>query len=68
MHVTKQLGCYGIEQAGIAIQPGDHQHAYFRAINYGLYCQIPEQVFSDGVLHQFDVPADAEVRPILGGW
>jgi hypothetical protein len=27
-----------------------------------------DQVFSDGVLYQFDVPADTDVRPIPGGW
>jgi hypothetical protein len=37
-------------------------------INYRLYCQTRDQVISDGVLHQFDVPADVEVHPIPGGW
>ena len=37
-------------------------------IQYRLYCQIERDVFTDGVLHQFDVAADAEVKPIPGGW
>jgi hypothetical protein len=37
-------------------------------LQYRLYCQIGEEVFTDGVLHEFEVPPDAEVRPIPGGW
>ncbi len=37
-------------------------------VQYRLYCQIGEEVLTDGVLHEFDVPPDAEVRPIPGGW
>src|SRR5438309_5784868 len=38
------------------------------AVQYRLYRQIDNRVFTDGVLHQFEVPADAAVRPIPGGW
>lgn len=30
-------------------------------VQYRLYCQVRGQVFTDGVLHQFDVPADEDV-------
>jgi hypothetical protein len=32
-------------------------------VQYRLYCQVRGQVFTDGVLHQFEVPADEDVRP-----
>ena len=38
------------------------------SVQYWLYCQMGEQIFTDGLLHQFDVPPDAEVRPIPGSW
>jgi hypothetical protein len=30
-------------------------------VQYRLYCQVRGQLFTDGVLHQFDVPADEDV-------
>jgi hypothetical protein len=51
---------------------GSGMGAWFRpdahTIHYRLYCEINGQVFTDGVLHQFDVPADTDVRPVPGGW
>jgi hypothetical protein len=38
------------------------------SVQYRLYCQAGEQVFTDGVLHQFDVPSDSDVRPGPGRW
>ena len=55
-------GSGGASGMGVVSRPDAH------TINYRLYCQVGEQVFTDGVLHQFDVAADAEVRPIPGGW
>jgi len=55
-------GSGGASGMGVWSRPDAH------TINYRLYCQIADQVFSDGVLHQFEVPADTEVRPIPGGW
>jgi len=31
-------------------------------VQYRLYCECAGQVFTDGVLHQFEVPADEDVR------
>jgi hypothetical protein len=31
-------------------------------VQYRLYCEGDGQVFTDGVLHQFEVPADEDVR------
>jgi hypothetical protein len=31
-------------------------------VQYRLYCQVGRQVFTDGVLHQFEVPADDDVH------
>ncbi len=36
-------------------------------VQYRLYCQVRRQVFPDGVLHQFEVPADEDVRRSPGG-
>jgi hypothetical protein len=55
-------GSGGASGMGVWSRPDAH------TINYRLYCQVGDRVFSDGVLHQFDVPADTEVRPIPGGW
>jgi hypothetical protein len=53
-------GSGGGSGAGVWSRPDAH------AVQYRLYCQVGEQLFTDGVLHQFDVPPDAEVRPIPG--
>jgi hypothetical protein len=55
-------GSGGGSGAGVWWSPDAH------LVQYRLYCQVGEQVFTDGVLHQFEVPADAEVRPIPGSW
>jgi CheY-like chemotaxis protein len=55
-------GSGGASGMGVWSRPDAH------TINYRLYAQIGDQLFSDGVLHQFDLPADTEVRPIPGGW
>jgi hypothetical protein len=55
-------GSGGGSGAGVWSPPDAH------GVQYRLYCQVGEQLFTDGVLHQFDVPPDAEVRPIPGGW
>jgi YihY family inner membrane protein len=34
-------------------------------IQYRLYCQVRGQIFTDGVLHQFDVAADEDARRTL---
>ena len=33
-------------------------------VQYRLYCERAGQVFTDGVLHQFEVPADEDVRRV----
>jgi hypothetical protein len=55
-------GSGGGSGAGVWSRPDAH------SVQYRLYSQAGEQVFTDGVLHQFDVPPDAEVRPIPGSW
>jgi Family of unknown function (DUF6209) len=55
-------GSGGGSGTGVWSRPDAH------SVQYRLYCQVGEQVFTDGVLHQFDVPPDAEVRPIPGSW
>jgi hypothetical protein len=32
------------------------------AVQYRLYCKVRGQVFTDGVLHQFELPADEDAR------
>jgi hypothetical protein len=55
-------GSGGASGMGVWSRPDAH------TINYRLYCKFGDQLFTDGVLHQFEVPADTEVRPIPGGW
>jgi hypothetical protein len=55
-------GSGGGSGMGVWSRPDAH------TIQYRLYCRIDDRVFTDGVLHQFDVPADTEVRPVPGGW
>lgn len=55
-------GSGGGSGGGVWSRPDAH------SVQYRLYCQIGNQVFTDGVLHQFDVRPDAEVRPIPGSW
>ena len=55
-------GSGGGSGAGVWSRPDAH------SVQYRLYCQAGERVFTDGILHQFDVRPDAEVRPIPGSW
>jgi Family of unknown function (DUF6209) len=53
-------GSGGGSGAGVWSRPDVH------SVQYRLYCRMNGQLFTDGVLHQFDVPPDAEVRPTPG--
>ena len=55
-------GSGGGSGLGVWSRPDAH------TVQYRLYCETSEGVFTDGVMHEFDVPPDAEVRPIPGGW
>ena len=55
-------GSGGASGMGVWSRPDAH------IIQYRLYCQVGSQVLTDGVLHQFEVPADTEVRPTAGSW
>jgi hypothetical protein len=49
-------GSGGGSGMGVWSRPDAH------TVQYRLYCQVRGQVFTDGVLHQFEVPADEDVR------
>jgi hypothetical protein len=49
-------GSGGGSGMGVWSRPDAH------AVQYRLYCQVRGQVFTDGVLHQFEVPADEDAR------
>jgi Family of unknown function (DUF6209) len=53
-------GSGGGSGAGVWSRPDVH------SVQYRLYCRMDDRLFTDGVLHQFDVPPDAEIRPIPG--
>ena len=55
-------GSGGASGMGVSSRPDAH------TVHYRLYCRIADQLFTDGVLHQFEVPADTDVRRIPGGW
>ena len=55
-------GSGGASGMGVWSRPDAH------TVHYRIYCQIDNQIFTDGVLHQLEVPADTDVRPIPGGW
>jgi len=55
-------GSGGGSGAGVWSRPDSH------SVQYRLYCLVGEELFTDGVLHQFDVSPDAEIRPIPGSW
>jgi len=59
---TVYQGSGGGSGAGVWSRPDVH------SVQYRLYCRTRDRLFSDGVLHQFDLPPDAEVRPIPGSW
>jgi hypothetical protein len=54
-------GSGGGSGMGVWSRPDAH------TVQYRLYCQVRGQVFTDGVLHQFEVPADEDVRRGPGG-
>jgi len=54
-------GSGGGSGIGVWSRPDAH------TVQYRLYCQVRGQVFTDGVLHQFEVPADEDVRRPPGG-
>jgi hypothetical protein len=47
-------GSGGGSGMGVWSRPDAH------TVQYRLYCRVRGQVFTDGVLHQFEVPADAD--------
>jgi len=49
-------GSGGGSGMGVWSRPDAH------TVQYRLYCEVDGQVFTDGVLHQFEVPADEDVR------
>jgi len=49
-------GSGGGSGMGVWSRPDAH------TVQYRLYCQVRGQVFTDGVLHQFEVPADEDAR------
>ena len=55
-------GSGGGSGMGVSARPDAH------TIQYRVYCQIDDRVYTNGVLHQFNLPADTEVRPTPGGW
>jgi hypothetical protein len=55
-------GSGGGSGAGVWSRPDVH------TVQYRLYCQVDDTVYTDGVLHQCDVPADMEVRPTGNTW
>jgi hypothetical protein len=54
-------GSGGGSGMGVWSRPDAH------TVQYRLYCQVRGQVYTDGVLHQFEVPADEDVRRGPGG-
>ena len=54
-------GSGGGSGLGVWFRPDAH------TVQYRLYCQMRGQVFTDGVLHQFEVPADEDVLRGPGG-
>jgi hypothetical protein len=55
-------GSGGGSGAGVWFRPDAH------TVQYRLYCQVGDTLYTDGVLHQFEVPADMEVRPTGTTW
>jgi hypothetical protein len=61
-HAEVYQGSGGSSGAGVWFRPDAH------TVQYRLYCQVGDALYTDGVLHQFEVPADAEVRPTGTTW
>jgi hypothetical protein len=55
-------GSGGGSGAGVWFRPDAH------TVQYRLYCKVGDTLYTDGVLHQFEVPADMEVRPTGTTW
>jgi hypothetical protein len=55
-------GSGGGSGAGVWFRPDAH------TVQYRLYAQVGNKLYTDGVLHQFEVPADTEVRPTGTTW
>ena len=55
-------GSGGGSGVGVWFRPDAH------TVQYRLYCQVGSALYTDGVLHQFEIPADAEVRPAGTSW
>ena len=54
-------GSGGGSGSGVWFRPDAH------TVQYRLYCQVRGRRFTDGVLHQFEVPADEDVLRGPGG-
>jgi hypothetical protein len=61
-HADVYQGSGGGSGAGVWFRPDAH------TVQYRLYCQVQDTLYTDGILHQFDVPTDAEVRPPGTAW
>jgi hypothetical protein len=61
-HADVYQGSGGSSGAGVWSRPDAH------TVQYRLYCQVDGTLYTDGVLHQFEVPADTEVRPTGTAW
>jgi hypothetical protein len=57
-HADVYQGSGGGSGAGVWSRPDAH------TVQYRLYCQLKGTLYTDGILHQFDVPSDTEVRPV----
>jgi hypothetical protein len=55
-------GSGGGSGMGVWSRPDAH------TVQYRLYSEVDGNLYTDGVLHEFDVPADAEVWPARGGF
>ncbi len=61
-HADVYQGSGGGSGAGVWFRPDAH------TVQYRLYCLVDNTLYTDGVLHQFEVPADTEVRPTGKSW
>jgi hypothetical protein len=55
-------GSGGASGTGVWSRPDVH------TVQYRVYCQVDGQVFTNGILHQFTLPADSDIRHLPGGW
>ena len=61
-HADVYQGSGGGSGAGVWFRPDAH------TVQYRLYCQLGDTLYTDGILHQFEVPADMEVTPRGTAW